>query len=50
MAVAVHLWRRLGVHVLEGDFVKIERGEVTMTGTVDEEAWTCEFWRIGQDA
>lgn len=50
MAVAVHLWRRLGVHVLEGDFVKIEKGAVTMTGSVDEDARICELWWIGQDA
>lgn len=44
---AIHLWRRLGVHVLEDDFVRIERGAVTMKGFVDMQQ--CEFWRIEED-
>lgn len=43
---AIHLWRRLGVHVLEGDFIRIERGSVTMKGYVDEDLQVCEFWPI----
>jgi hypothetical protein len=43
---AIHLWRRLGVHVLKGDFVRIERGLVTMKGYVDEDLQVCEFWPI----
>lgn len=43
---AIHLWRRLGVQVLEGDFVRIEHGAVTMKGYVDEDLQVCEFWPI----
>lgn len=43
---AIHLRRRLGAHVLEGDFVRIERGVVTMKGCVDEHHQVCEFWMI----
>ena len=46
MPAAIHLWRRLGVHVLDGDFVRIERGSVTMKGYLDEELKVCEFWSI----
>ncbi|MDC9824836.1 hypothetical protein PRN20_13960 [Devosia sp. ZB163] len=46
MPAAIHLWRRLGVHVLEGDFVRIESGSVTMKGYVDEDRQVCEFWPI----
>lgn len=46
MQAAIHLWRRLGVHVLEDDFVRIERGSVTMKGLVDEDLQVCEFWPI----
>jgi len=41
---AIHLWRRLGVHVLEGDFVRIENGRATKKGFVDDDL--CEFWMI----
>lgn len=47
MPAAIHLWRRLGVHVLEGDFVRIERGVVTMKGYEDEDLQVCERWAIG---
>ena len=43
-----HLWRRLGIHVLEGDFIRIERGLVTMKGCVDEDLQFCEFWQIDE--
>lgn len=46
MPAAIHLWRRLGVHVLEDEFVKIERGVVTMRGFVDDELQVCEFWQV----
>lgn len=46
MPAAIHLRRRLGAHVLEGDFVRIERGVVTMKGCVDEHHQVCEFWMI----
>ena len=46
MPAAIHLWRRLGVHVLEGDFVRIERSSVTMKGYVDDDYQVCEFWPI----
>lgn len=49
MPAAIHLWRRLGVHVLAGDFVKIERGVVTMTGYEDEKQQICEFWQVDPD-
>lgn len=41
---AIHLWRRLGVHVLEDDFVRIERGSVTMKAY--EDSYVCDFWPI----
>lgn len=44
MPVAIHLWQRLDIPVLEGDFVRIERGSVTMKGYVDENLKICEFW------
>ena len=44
---AIHLWRRLGVHVLEGDYIRIERGSVTMKGYVDDDLQACEFWPVG---
>lgn len=46
MPAAIHLWRRLGVHVLEGDFIRMERGSVTMKGHVDDDLQVCEFWPI----
>lgn len=46
MPAAIHLWRRLGVHVLEGDFIRIEGGAVTMKGYVDEDLQVCEFWPV----
>jgi hypothetical protein len=46
MPAAIHLGRRLGVHVLEGDFVRIERGSVTMKGYFDNDLQVCEFWVI----
>lgn len=46
MPAAIHLWRRLGAHVLEGDLVRIERGVVTMKGYVDDDHQVCEFWPI----
>lgn len=46
MPAAVHLWRRTGVHVLEGDFVRIENGRATMKGFVDDDR--CEFWSVDE--
>ncbi|MBN9317082.1 MAG: hypothetical protein J0I99_15170 [Devosia sp.] len=46
MPAAIHLWRRLGVHVLEDEFVRIERGVVTMKGYVDDDLQVCEFWPV----
>ena len=46
-SAAIHFWRRLGVNVLEDDFVRIERGAVTIKGFVDMQQ--CEFWRIEED-
>ena len=46
---AIHLWRRLGVHVLEGDYIRIERGSVTMKGYVDDALQACEFWPVDDD-
>ena len=48
MPAAIHVWRRLGVHVLAGDFVRIRRGVVTMKGYVDQDLLVCEFWSIDQ--
>ncbi len=45
---AIHLWRRLGVHVLEGDFVRIESGSVTMKGYFYDDLQVCEFWPIDE--
>ncbi|MGB3027659.1 hypothetical protein [Paradevosia shaoguanensis] len=50
MPAAIHLWRRLGVHVLEGDLVRIEQGTVTMKGYVDEDLQICEFWEVDKGA
>ncbi|ODT64749.1 MAG: hypothetical protein ABS75_34150 [Pelagibacterium sp. SCN 63-23] len=41
---AIHFWRRTGVCVHQGDFVRIERALVTMKGFVDEDRQVCEFW------
>lgn len=46
MPAAIHLWRRLSVHVLEGDYVRIEDGMVTTKGFVDEDR--CEFWAVDE--
>lgn len=43
---AIHLWRRLGVHVFEDDYVRIEYGVVTTKGFVDEDR--CEFWAVDE--
>src|SRR5690606_24429019 len=48
MSAAIHLWRRLGVHVLEADYVRIERGAVTMKGFIDADLQVCEFWSVGK--
>lgn len=50
MPAAIHLSRRLGVHVLEGDFVRIERGVLTKKGCVDEDLQVCEFWQVAERA
>lgn len=49
MPAAIHLWQRLGVQILEGDFVRIDRGVVTMKGYVDEGQHVCEFWPLTED-
>jgi len=47
-SVALHVERRLGVHVLEGDFVRIESGEVTAVGVLDEDQCCSEFWYVDE--
>ena len=47
-SAALHLERRLGVHVLEDHFVRIEHGRVTAIGLIDEDHKTCEFWYVDE--
>lgn len=46
MAAALHLQRRLGTPVLEGDFVRVQGGVVTATGVIDEDLNRCELWIV----
>lgn len=48
-SAAIHVRRRLGVHLLEGDVVRIVGGVVTMRGFVDEDLHRCEFWRLDEE-
>lgn len=49
VAASVHLHRRLGVNVVEGDFVQFELGMPKMRGFVDDELQVCEYWQIADE-
>lgn len=49
MATALHVWRRLEVAVMEGDYIKIVGGAIVARGYEDEDTALCEFWDWGEN-
>ena len=44
MGAALHVWRRLGVTVMEDDYIRVQGGVVVARGFEDDDRALCEFW------